>query len=109
MIEPDIVVDKRGSLELLVLLDCEECNWIFKDRGIEIVGAVKRKVVETDGDDSGDGSHVQEGLKRRPKGEGLMYPGNDPEWIEPNWQQSSKGLWMEEAAADGRSSCREGK
>jgi len=37
-------------------------------------------------DDSGDGSHVQEGFEWQPKKEGLIYPGNDSERIKPNWQ-----------------------
>ena len=84
MIEPEIVVDKRGPLELRVLFDRKECDWTFEDRGIEIVGAVERKTVQTHGNDGGDGSHVQEGFGQRPKGEGLIYPGNDPGQIKLN-------------------------
>ena len=63
MVEPDIVVDKRDPLELLVLFDRKESDQVFEDRSIEIVGAVKGKTVEVDGNDGGDGSHGQEGLK----------------------------------------------
>jgi len=86
MIEPDIVVDKWGPFELLVLFDCEECNRVFEDHSIEIMGAIEGKAIETNRDDGGDGSHVQEGFERRPKTEGLIYPGNDPKWIKLNWQ-----------------------
>ena len=72
MVELEIVVDKWGPLELQVLLNCIEHNRVFEDRGIEIMGAVKGKVVEADRNDGGDGSHVQEGLKWRPKVEGLI-------------------------------------
>jgi len=81
MIELDIIVDKRGPLELLVLLDCEKHDRIFEDHGIKVMGAVKGKVIEVDRDDGGDGSHVQKGFGWRPKGEGLIYPGNSPKWI----------------------------
>ena len=54
MIEPDIVMYKRGPVELLVLFD----------RGIEVMSAVEGKAVEADRVDGGDGSHVQEGLER---------------------------------------------
>jgi len=64
MIEPDIMVDKRGSLELWILFDRVECNQVFKDCGIEIVETIKRKMVQMDGDINGDGRHVQEGLGR---------------------------------------------
>jgi len=64
MIELDIMVDKRGPLELRVLFDRVECDRVFEDRGIEVVGAVKGKTVQSDRNDGGDGSHVQEGLKR---------------------------------------------
>ena len=80
MIEPDIVVDKRGPLELLVLFNRKECNWIFEDRGIEVVGPIEGKVIQTDG----NGSHVQEGFGRRPKKEGLIYPGNNSKQVKPN-------------------------
>ena len=45
MIEPDIVVDKRGPLEFRVLLDRVECDRVFEDHGIEVVDAVKGKTV----------------------------------------------------------------
>jgi len=64
MIEPDIVVDKRGPLELRVLFDRVKRNWVFEDRGIQIVSTVMGKTVQADGNDGGDGSHVQEGLKQ---------------------------------------------
>jgi len=60
MIEPDIMVDKRGPLELWVLFDHVECNRVLKDRGIEVMGAGKGKAIQADGNDGGDGSHVQE-------------------------------------------------
>jgi len=58
------MVDKRGPLELWVLLDCVERDRVLEDRGIEVVGTVKGKTVQLDRNDGGDGSHVQEGLKR---------------------------------------------
>jgi len=45
------------------------------------MGAVKGKMVKADGNDGGDGSHVQEGFGQQLKEEGLIYPGNDPEWV----------------------------
>jgi len=45
MIEPDIIVDKRCPFELLILFDREECDRVFKDCGIQIMGAVKGKAV----------------------------------------------------------------
>ena len=84
MIEPDIMVDKRGRPELQVLFDSEECDRVLEDCGIEVVGSVQRKTVKTDGDMCGDdGSHVQEAFGRQLKMEGLKYPGNDPKWIMP--------------------------
>jgi len=85
MIEPDIVVDKWGALELRILFDRIERNWAFKDHGIEVVSAVQRKTVETNGDDGRNGSHVQEGFGRRLNSEGLIYPGIDPEQIMLNF------------------------
>jgi len=38
MIEPDIMVDKRGPLVFWVLFDQVECDWVLKDCSIEIVG-----------------------------------------------------------------------
>jgi len=64
MIEPDIMVDKRGPLELWVLFNCKEGNRVLEDCGIEVVGTVKGETVQADGNDGGDGSHVQEGLER---------------------------------------------
>jgi len=84
MIELDIVVDKRGALELMVLFDCVECDWAFEDHGIEVVDAVQRKAIETNRNDGGNGSHVQEGFGRRLNLEGLIYPGIDPKRIMPN-------------------------
>jgi len=84
MVELDIMVDKQGPLELWVLLDCVERDRIFEDRSIEIMGAIKGKTVQTDGNDGGDGSHVQERFGRRSKMRGLIYPGIDPERIMPN-------------------------
>jgi len=69
MIEPDIMVDKRGPLELQVLFDRKERDQVFEDRGIEIVCAVKGKTFQTDGNHGGDGSHVQEGFGWQPKKE----------------------------------------
>jgi len=85
MIEPDIMVDKWGPLEFWVLFDCVECDWVFEDRSIEVMGPVKGKAIQSNGNDGGDGSHVQEGLKRQSKTRGLIYPGIDPKWIMPNW------------------------
>jgi len=79
MIEPDIVVDKGGLLELLVLFDCKECDQVFEDHGIQIMDAVKGEAVKADRNDGGDGSHVQEGFGWRLKEKGLIYPENDPE------------------------------
>jgi len=78
------MVDKQGRPVFRVLFDREECDWVFEDRGIEIVGPVQRETIKTDRDDDGDGgSHVQEALERRLKMGGLIYPGNDPERIMP--------------------------
>jgi len=103
MVEPDIVVDKRGSLEFWVLFDCIECDWILEDRSIEIMESVKGKTIQTDRNDGGDGSHVQEGFGQRSKMEGLIYPGIDPERVMLNLIWSSTGLrarkkllWKEE-------------
>ena len=85
MIESDKVVDKQGSLELWILLDRMECNQIFEDCDIEIMGAIKGEAVKAHGNINGDRSHVQEGLKQQPKREGLIYPGNDLKWIMPSW------------------------
>jgi len=89
MVEPDIVVDKRGLLELPILFDCEERDGILEDRGIEIVNAVEGKAVQTDRDDGGNGSHVQEAFGRRLKRRGLIYPGNNPDRIMPNIQMAA--------------------
>jgi len=84
MIELDIMVDKRGRPEFWVLFDSEERDRVLEDRGIEVVGSVQRKTVETDGDVCGnDGSHVQKALGRRLNRGGLIYPGNNPEQIMP--------------------------
>jgi len=97
MIEPDIVVDKRGPLELRVLFNHIGCDWILEDRGIEVVDTIEGKVVQTNGNDGGDGSHVQEGFGRQSKTEGLIYPGIDPERIMPNCiTESSTRLWAQE-------------
>jgi len=64
MVEPDIMVDKRGPLELWVLLDRIERDRVFEDHGIKVMGAVKGKTVQMDRDDGGDGSHVQERFGR---------------------------------------------
>jgi len=65
MIEPDIMVDKRGPLVFRVLFDREECDWVFEDCGIKVVDPIQRKTIKTDGDGSGDGgSHVQEAFGR---------------------------------------------
>ena len=89
MVEPDIMVDKRGLFILRVLFDCEECDQVLEDCGIEVMGPVQREAIKMDGDDGGNGgSHVQEAFGRRSKMEGHIYPGNDPEQIMPNikWQ-----------------------
>ena len=64
MVELDIMVDKRGPLEFWVLFDHVECNWVFKDRSIEVGETIKGKTVQTNGNVNGDGCHVQEGLGR---------------------------------------------
>ena len=81
MVEPDIMVDKWGPLEFQVLFDHVEHNRVFEDHGMEVVETVKGKTVQTNGDVNGDGRHVQEGLGQRPKREGLIYTGNDPEQV----------------------------
>jgi len=92
MIEPDIMVDKRGPLVFRVLFDREECDRVLEDRGIEIVGPAQREAVKMDGDDGGNGgSHVQEAFGRRLKMEGLIYPGNNPEQIMPKYQIAAAG------------------
>ena len=92
MIELDIMVDKRGPLELWVLLDRIERDRVFEDCGIEVVGAGKGKTIQADRNDGGDGSHVQEGFGRRLKMRGLIYPGNDPNWVMPNWFRWAAGM-----------------
>jgi len=62
MIEPEIRVDKLGRPSLRVVFDHEECNRVFEDSGIEVMGSIKGKTVKTDGDGGRDGSHVQEGF-----------------------------------------------
>jgi len=89
MVEPDIMVDKGGLLVRLVLLDRVESDGVLEDRGIEVVDAVERKTVEADGDDSRDGSHVQETLGRRLKTRGLIYPGNNPDRAMPKYQMAA--------------------
>jgi len=89
MVEPDIMVDKGGLLVRLVLLDRVEGDGVLEDRGIEIVDAVKRKAVEANGDDSRDGSHVQEAFGRRLKTGGLIYPGNNPDRVKPKYQMAA--------------------
>jgi len=97
MIELDIVVDKRGPLELWVLFNHIECDQVLEDHGIEVVDTVEGKAVQTNGNDGGDGSHVQEGFGRQSKTEGLIYPGIDPERIMPNYiMESSARLWAQE-------------
>ena len=100
MIEPDIVVDKRGPLELRVLFDRVKRNWVFEDRGIQIVSTVMGKTVQADGNDGGDGSHVQEGLKQRSKTRGLIYSGIDPKRIMPNLY-----IGVPQGCGHGRSNC----
>jgi len=62
MVEPKIRVDKWGCPEFLVIFNREEYDQAFKDCGIEVVDAIERKVIQANGNYSGDGSHVQEGL-----------------------------------------------
>jgi len=79
MIEPDIMVDKRGPLVFLVLFDCKECDRVLEDRGIEVVGPIQRETIKTDRDESGDGgSHVQEVFGRRLKRGALYILGMTP-------------------------------
>jgi len=85
MIELDIMVDKGGPLELWILFDHEECDRVFEDHGIQVMGTSKGKTVQSNRNDGGDGSHVQEGFGWRSKTEGLIYPGIDPERILPDW------------------------
>jgi len=66
MIEPDIMVDKRGRSKFRVLFDSEERDRVLEDRGVEVVGPIQREVIKSDGDVSGNGgSHVQEAFGRR--------------------------------------------
>jgi len=82
MVEPDVMVDKRGPLVFRVLFNREECDQVFEDRGIEVMDPTQREAIKMDGDGCGNGgSHVQEALGRRLKVGGLIYPGNDPERI----------------------------
>jgi len=88
MIEPDIVVDKRGPLVFWVLFNRIEHNWVLKDRGIEVVGPVQREAIKTNWDDDGnDEGLVQEGFRQQPKWEGFIYPGNNPEQIMPYFKK----------------------
>ena len=45
MVELDIMVDRRGPLEFRVLFDRIECDRVFEDRGIQIMGAIKGEAV----------------------------------------------------------------
>jgi len=78
MVEPDIVVDKRSHLELLVVLDRKECDWVFEDHSIQVVGAVKGETVETKGNEGGDGSNDQEGMGATELGQALYILGLTP-------------------------------
>jgi len=102
MVEPDIMVDKRGRPIFLIPLNSEERDRVFEDRGEEVVGPIQREAVETNGDECGNGgSHVQETFGRRLKKGGLIYPGNDPERIMLNikWQlQAQEACCGEEKA-----------
>ena len=101
MIEPDIMVDKRGPLILWVLFDREECDQVLEDRGIKVMGPIQRETIKTDGDVGGNGgSHVQEAFGRRPKMEGLIFPGNNPERIMPDLYNG-----VPQGCGRGRSSC----
>jgi len=48
------------------------------------VGAIERKIIQAHWNNGGDGSHVQEGFGRGPKGEGFIYPGNSPKQVKLN-------------------------
>ena len=79
MIEPDIMVDKRGRPIFRVLFDGEERDRVLEDRGIEVVGPIQREAIETDGDECGDGgSHVQEAFGQRLKRKVLYTLGMTP-------------------------------
>jgi len=58
MVELDIIVDKWGCLDFQVIFDRKEHDWTLEDRGIEVMSAGEVKVIQTDRDDSGNGSHV---------------------------------------------------
>jgi len=75
MVELDVIVNKWGCPEFWVILDHEERDWVLKDCGIQVVGPYEGESGELDGDDSGDGSHVQEALKHHQNNRGLIYPG----------------------------------
>jgi len=53
VVEPDIVVIKWDGMKLGIALNCKECNWIFKDHGIQDVSDPDKL------DDGRDGSHVK--------------------------------------------------
>jgi len=67
MVEPDIIVDKWGCLELQVVFNREECDQTFESCSIKVMDTLEREAVQIDRDNGGDGSHVQEGFGWRPK------------------------------------------
>ena len=85
MIEPEITVDKQGCPEFQVVLNSEELDWALKDCSMEIMGADLREVVQVDGNNSREESHVQEGFEQQLKKGVLIYSGNNPEQVTPNW------------------------
>jgi len=79
----DIVTDQRRSLEFGVNLYADHGDRVVQDHGVESMEGIRGKTVQTDGNGGDDGSHVQEAFGRRLKSRGLIYPGNNPEWIMP--------------------------
>jgi len=61
-VTPDIVVDKRSHLELLVVFCHEGCDQVSEDHSIQVVGAVKGESVKMKGNSGGNGSHDQRGM-----------------------------------------------
>ena len=60
MVKPDVIVDKWSGVKFCIAFNYKECDQAFKDHSIGDMGGSKEKVVQADGNDDGDGSHVQE-------------------------------------------------
>jgi len=63
MVKPDIIVYKQHGAEVFVGLDCNECDWVLEDCGLEGMGGAQGEAVQADRDVGGDESHVQEGFE----------------------------------------------